>query len=177
MTGTDLVPIRDVPERKRSAKPIKRTKKSLRMEKAVLLRSRGATWDEVAQEMGWADKQTAANQVYRYLNNLAKRSDASVDAYRQELLAKLDELESACWTVLRRKHITVQNGKIVGRYDQETDTFEEIEDDAPVLQAVDRLLKIYERKARLTGVDMTPDTMVGVAVQYTVQGTDISDYQ
>jgi hypothetical protein len=147
------------------------------MEKAVSLRARGATWDEIAAEMGWKDKRGASNRVYDYLSRLAKHSNANVDAFRQELLEKLDVLEAACWEVLRRKHIIVQNGKVVSLYNSDTEDYDPIEDDAPVLQAVDRLLKIYERKARLTGVDMTPDNMIGVAVQYTVQGTDISDYQ
>lgn len=174
----ELIAVEDtpLPEKKRAAKPIRRTKKSLKMEKAVALRARGASWDDIAQAMGWKDRRTASNQVYRYLGKLAKRSDANVDAFRQELIEKLDEVEKACWEVLRRKHIVIQNGKVV-RLEGEDGSFEPVEDDAPVLQAVDRLLKVYERKAKLTGVDMTPDNMIGVAVQYQIQGTDISDYQ
>lgn len=61
---------------------------------------------------------------------------------------KLDAVEQAVWEVLRRKHITVQHGKIIRDEDGNV-----IEDDAPVLQAADRLIRIAERRARLRGLD------------------------
>jgi hypothetical protein len=84
--------------------------------------------------------------------------------------AKLDAVEQAAWKVLRARHITVQQGKIVGKFagfalvpdtgevfynddGKPIPLFEEIEDDAPVLQAIDRILKIADRRAKLTGLD------------------------
>lgn len=60
---------------------------------------------------------------------------------------KLDTLEQAAWEVLRRDHVVVQHGKVV-RLNRRP-----LADDAPVLQAIDRLLKIAERRARLRGLD------------------------
>jgi hypothetical protein len=161
----------------KSLRPIRRTRKSIKVEKAVVLRSQGKTWEEIAHAMGWKSKAVASNFVYHYLSDQAKKSEATVEAYREELIEKLDELEKECWAVLKRKHITVQNGKVVQIENEETGEYSPVEDDAPVLQAADRILKIIERKAKLMGVDLSADTQIGVAVQYTVQGTEIGDYQ
>ena len=84
--------------------------------------------------------------------------------------AKLDALEQAAWRVLKARHVTVSQGRIVGRYtgrflrDEDGEVIrdgagkpllevEEIEDDAPVLAAIDRLVKIAERRSRLKGYD------------------------
>jgi hypothetical protein len=63
-------------------------------------------------------------------------------------LSKLDALEHAAWQVLRTRHILAQQGKIVCDSDGRP-----LEDDAPTLQAIDRILKIAERRARLRGHD------------------------
>lgn len=63
-------------------------------------------------------------------------------------LAKLDAAERAAWGVLRARHILAQQGKIVC-----TEDGRPLEDDAPTLQAIDRILKIAERRSRLLGLD------------------------
>lgn len=71
--------------------------------------------------------------------------------------AKLDQLEEACWEVLRAKHYTVSNGKLIYLAD------EPLEDDGPVLQAADRLLRIAQRRAALRGFDAPAKVEVDVA--------------
>jgi hypothetical protein len=61
--------------------------------------------------------------------------------------AKLDALEQAAWEVLRREHIVIQHGRVV-RLNRKP-----VPDDGPVMQAIDRILKISERRARLRGLD------------------------
>jgi hypothetical protein len=63
-------------------------------------------------------------------------------------VAKLDALERVAWGVLRTRHILAQQGKIVC-----TDDGTPLEDDGPTLAAIDRILKIAERRARMLGHD------------------------
>jgi cell division septal protein FtsQ len=69
------------------------------------------------------------------------------DELRALELARLDRLEIAANEVLEREHVTVSNGRIVVLGESP------LPDDAPVLAAIDRLLKIQERRARLLGLD------------------------
>ena len=77
---------------------------------------------------------------------------------------ELDELAQAARAVLERKHLVVSQGRVVrlgkpyidketGEAEVDDGRGEPLEDDAPVLQDIDRLLKIQERRARLLGLD------------------------
>lgn len=55
---------------------------------------------------------------------------------------------AAAMEVLEREHVTVSNGRVVS-----LDDGTPLPDDGPVLQAIDRLLRIQERRARLLGLD------------------------
>jgi hypothetical protein len=93
--------------------------------------------------------ESLAQQDYkRAVEARATDLDAQRDVAVTIELAKLDALERECWRVLRTKHITIQQGKIV-----RDDDGNPVEDDAPVLQAVDRLERIAARRARLKGYD------------------------
>jgi hypothetical protein len=50
--------------------------------------------------------------------------------------------------VLERNHVTVSHGRIIRGENEEP-----LLDDGPVLTAIDRLLKIQERRAKLLGLD------------------------
>jgi hypothetical protein len=63
-------------------------------------------------------------------------------------LARLDALQGRTWAVMEREHVTVSHGKIIRGEDGKP-----LRDDGPLLAAVDRLLKIAERRARLLGLD------------------------
>jgi hypothetical protein len=62
-------------------------------------------------------------------------------------LDRLDMMWRAAVEVLRRKHVTVSHGKVVIVDGQP------LPDDAPVLNAIDRLLSIQARRAKLLGLD------------------------
>lgn len=71
-------------------------------------------------------------------------------------LVRLNMLEEAARKVLDARHITVNNGKVIFT----PGTEEPMADDLPVLQAIDRLVKIEnvrnqnsERRAKLTGIE------------------------
>lgn len=116
----------------------------------------------------WADIQTALKE------RQAARNEAA-DTYLQNELEKLDRMEEAVWKVLRARHYVVNQGVIVymgvsadeGKrrgwhsvdalrqdliYNADGSFKEPLEDDAPVLAACDRLLKIADQRAKLTGI-------------------------
>ncbi|MEU9198861.1 hypothetical protein [Streptomyces sp. NPDC048332] len=112
---------------------------------AALLRSKGWTYPRIAAELGYTHRADAYNAVQKVLKETVREAGEQVRALELE---RLDRLEAAANEVLEREHITVSNGRIVSGTDGAP-----ILDDAPVLQAIDRLLKIQERRSRLLGLD------------------------
>lgn len=92
----------------------------------------------------------------------ARRIDPKVDEWRavqvtrlEAALSRLDALEEAAHEVLRREHITVNNGHIISLDGVP------LPDDGPVLSAIDRLIKIEDARVRngealrrILGLDM-----------------------
>ena len=127
-------------------------------------------YSEIAETLGIGPA-TARKDYERAFTDLKTQQRATAAEARQLELGKLDAAEQAVWEVLRRKHVTVSHGKIIGKWtgryltDPETGEvlrddegqprreYEDLEDDAPVLQAVDRLTRIAQRRAALLGLD------------------------
>ncbi|MEU6365757.1 hypothetical protein ABZ876_08370 [Streptomyces sp. NPDC046931] len=113
----------------------------------------------------------------------ARRIDPKVDEYRALELARLEatlerlhNMEQSVREVMGRKHITVNNGRVIRALNPDTGEEEPVEDDTFVLQAVDRLTRIEESRRRtsesirrLLGLDMP------VKVDYTVTETTQQD--
>jgi hypothetical protein len=90
---------------------------------------------------------TTARDLLR--EELARRVDPKIDAYRvlhlerlEAELLRLDELEARARQVLDRHHITVNNGRVISVDGQP------LQDDGPVLAAIDRLLKIEDARRK-----------------------------
>lgn len=112
-----------------------------------------------------------------------RRIDPKVDEYRVLELARLEaalerlrRMEESVRTVMARKHITINNGQVIRVFNPDTGEKETVEDDAFVLQAVDRLGRIEEQRrktsdsiCRLLGLNMP------VKVDYTVTETTQQD--
>jgi hypothetical protein len=117
-----------------------------RRARVLAMRVEQRPYAEIAAALGITED--VAEKDYQRARDAAK---AELNAARSDLIAietvKLDALEQAVWEVLRREHIVVQHGKVVYLRRKP------MVDDAPVLQAVDRLVKIAERRARLRGLD------------------------
>ncbi|NUS76698.1 MAG: hypothetical protein HOV70_10925 [Streptomyces sp.] len=125
---------------------------------AARLRTQGWTYPRIADHLGFKHRADAWNAVQRVLKDTVREAGDDVRAIELERLdaelARLADVEREVWTVLKRKHVTVSNGQVI-RVDGEP-----LLDDAPVLQAADRLVKIEdarrrngERRARLLGLD------------------------
>lgn len=128
---------------------------------AARLRSRGWSYPRIAAELGWQHRADAWNAVKRVLDATVREAGDQVRAIE---LDRLDTLYTAATEVLERRHITVSNGRIITLGD------EPLPDDGPVLQAIDRLLKIQERRSKLLGLDaptkqnisITPDRLAAL---------------
>lgn len=115
---------------------------------AVRLRSEGHSYEQIAQQLGYRDRASAYNAVQRTLVGTVREP---ADELRQMELIRLDALWMQAMQVLQAEHVTVSNGRVIVI---EKDGKEvPLADDAPVLQAIDRLLKIMERRAKLLGLD------------------------
>jgi hypothetical protein len=140
-----------------------------RRTRVLAMRVEQRPYADIAAALG-VTEEVARKDYERAVEQRRTDLDASRDAAVAIELAKLDALEQAAWQVLKARHVTVSQGRIVGRYtgrflrDEDGDFIrdgtgkpllevEEIEDDAPVLAAIDRLVKIAERRARLRGLD------------------------
>lgn len=131
----------------------------------IRLRRQGIRFeDERIQSLGYTSRQSASKDFIRALEERRDDQAAEASVYRQEEserldaeLERLEDLEAAAREVLKNRHILVNNGRVI----LHPDTNEPMEDDGPVLQAIDRLVKIEEarrrngeRRAKLMGLDM-----------------------
>lgn len=133
-----------------------------RRAKAAQLRIEGYTPAQIAAmpELGFADAR-AVREAIRIVRDEAIREPGE-ELIRIELerldaqLVRLNGLEVKARKVLEAHHIVVNNGRVI----HHPDTGQPMEDDAPILQAIDRLVKIEdarnrnaERRAKLTGIE------------------------
>ncbi|MDX2697241.1 hypothetical protein [Streptomyces ipomoeae] len=141
-------------------KYIRTPKTAERDARAARLRAQGFTYQQIADELGYGDRSTARDAVYRSLDGITREPGEELLKVELERLdnqlVRLNELEAAAQKVLAARHITVNNGHVITH----PDTGEPMEDDGPVLHAIDRLVKIEdarnrnaERRAKLTGLD------------------------
>jgi hypothetical protein len=149
---------------------------------AAALRARSWTYRQIGEALGMSTS-TAYDAVQRALADTLAEPAAAVRALELE---KLDALERAVLVVLEREHVTVSQGRVVRRRTDEIEqvngedkvdddgnpvyVWEDILDDSPVLAAVDRLLKVADRRAKLLGLDAATKLDVSGGVKYEIVG-------
>jgi hypothetical protein len=129
-----------------------------RREQAFALRRAGLSFSQIGVQLG-VPKTTAYRDVVTLLQRLVKRQALAVEEYRRMELERLDDLERAARRVLTTRHVAVNNGQVVripveGIPAGQPRQFEVMQDDGPILAAIDRLVRVAERRARLLGLDM-----------------------
>jgi len=118
-----------------------------RRTRVLAMRIEHIPYEDIAAELGVSEE--VARQDYKRAREQATAElRATVSEHRATEIAKIDALEREAWRVLKARHITVQQGRVVRDDDGAT-----IEDDAPVLQAIDRLERLMKRRAALLGLD------------------------
>jgi hypothetical protein len=133
--------------------------------RAAELRAKGMHYRDIARELG-IDVHQAHDDVRNALRAIVQEP---AEELRTLELERLDRMYQAAADVLERQHVAVSHGKIV--YQGE----EPLIDDGPVLQAIDRLLKIQARRAALLGLDAATKTEVSGGVRYEIVGIDAAD--
>lgn len=113
---------------------------------ACRLRTEGATYSQIADQLGYADRAHARQAVERGL--VAIVAEPAIELRTLEL-ARLDLALAEAFAVLRRRHVVVSHGRII----TDPETGEPLRDDGPVLAAVDRIVRIGERRCKLLGLD------------------------
>lgn len=131
---------------------------------AAQLRSEGATFKQIADQLGYCDKGEAWRAVQRALTMIVKEP---AERLRAVEAAKLDELYVEALEVLGREHLMVSHGRIVTSEDGQP-----LLDDGPKLAAVAQLLKVRESYRKLFGLDAANKTEVTGGVRYELVGVD-----
>lgn len=131
---------------------------------ALKLRREYKPWAEVAQLAGYADAGSACKTVSREMARRRAEMAVDIDALRDEEAERLDMLASVAMRVLNTMHFTMSAGQVVERDGVP------LEDDGPVLAAIDRLLRISESKRKLFGIDAPVKVEAAVNVSFTVEG-------
>lgn len=150
---------------------------------AAELRTAGWTYRRIAAELDMSVS-SAHGAVQRVLKETVREAGDDLRALELERLdaelERLTDLEDAARTVLDRKHVTVSHGRIIHTADPDTGEEQPLIDDGPVLQAIDRLIRIDEARRKngesrrkLLGMDEPTKTSVSGAVTYTVTGVDL----
>lgn len=130
---------------------------------AIELKNKGYTWKQVAEEVPYLDAEGNPSRAHACVD--VKRA---LEMYRRDLTdgiedmlnmadMRLDGMRRVVHGVLSRPHYLAQHGKIV--YDGEGNP---VRDDAPILAAIDRLLRIEERWARLHGMDSPKELKIAL---------------
>lgn len=121
-----------------------------RRAKLVEYRRRKVPYSRFYKELGYGSPEAASKDFHRTLEENLAGQHASVEVYREEQLIELDYLAEEAHKILRARHYVVTaSGKIV----EDPETGQPLEDDGPVLAAIDRLVKILDRIAKLRGLD------------------------
>lgn len=146
--------------------PYNRQNKAARADLAALLfdlRARGLSFyaiDDLTQDPdgptgGERVPATTARDLVR--KEAERRVDPRVDEYRTMELARLEaslerlhNMEESVRHVMARKHVTVNNGRVIRAPNPDTGEEEPVEDDTFILQAVDRLNRIEESRRKVS---------------------------
>lgn len=122
-------------------------------------RKAGMTLQEIGDKFG-ITKGAVFNRIRKYSTEIV---ETAADSYRDHEIEKLDEMETKLWEIVGKKHYRVDHGKLIvlGQEGEE----EVLSDDEPIMKAIDRLLKVMERRAKLLGLDNPVKQDVNVSVE------------
>lgn len=121
-----------------------------RRAKLIEYRRQRRPYREFYEELGYSSPAAASRDFNRALEENLAEVRTSAEAYREEELLELDHLAATAIRVMHTPHYEVtQSGKIV----EDPETGLPLIDDKPKLAAIDRLLKIQDRRSKLLGLD------------------------
>lgn len=139
----------------------------------VELRDQGLSFREIAAEVN-----RAVDTTWRHYQNAMREIPAAavaahaetMAARRDEQLRRIDLERESVMEVLTAFHVTVSQGRVVN-----LDSGDPVADTAPVLAAVDRLVKLDDQEAKLLGLYAKTEVNVSGGVKYEVVGVPVED--
>ena len=132
-----------------------------RAKRVVELRTVGKTFDEIADELD-----VSVGLVHRdYEKMLAQVPAPEVAALRAKQGAELTMMKAVVLDVVQRRHLAINQAGVV-----RDDDGKPLKDDGPLLAAVDRLIRIGEREAKLYGTDARPEIQITGTLAYEIAG-------
>ena len=133
--------------------PISRAQKiavNARRAKLVEYRRQKIPYSRFYEELGYGSVNEATKDFKRTLEESIARQDNNVELYREEQLQELEYLAEEAHAILREVHYIVG---VSGKVALDPDTDRPLIDHTPRLQAIDRLLRILDRVAKLRGTE------------------------
>lgn len=109
-----------------------------RQARALALREAGGTYQSIADTLGYKSRQSAYDAVNRELKKLAEQNTATAEQLRALELQRLDSMQLIAWA-----QATKQKN----------------------LAAIDRVIRISERRAKLYGLDLNEKRQADAAAQ------------
>lgn len=109
---------------------------------------RGLTYRQISSQLGWSSPNAAFQAVRRAAKDSARDSLAAADALRL-MLDRQQDYRRIAYRVLTTKHFVVSAATGIIAYGPDK---QPLLDDAPVLNALDRLVKIDQEEAKLLGL-------------------------
>lgn len=157
------------------------TERTRYVQKRILqLRREGISFPDIAEELGMTQ-----GYIYKaYKKALREIIVEDVEDLRKLELSKLEALEQEVMKVLAGFHPFISSGQVVRDVVEDADgnptvnpttgdiVTVRLQDHAPKLAAVDRAVKLMERRARLLGLD-TPVKQQAQEVQLTISGPEL----
>ncbi|MGY5634138.1 hypothetical protein ACW7N6_37995 [Streptomyces sp. UC1A3] len=145
--------------------PSHRAMVAQRRAKAIELKNRGLSWQQVAEQMaphyldsdGQPSAAAACVDVSRALKQANRELAMGLEEYREAARMRLDGLRRQVFAVLARPHYVLHAGQIV-----RDDDGNPLRDDGVVLACVDRLQRIEERQAKIDGTDASEKLTVAL---------------
>lgn len=131
-----------------SKDPGKQTEVAQRRAKAVALKAAGRSYEQIAHALGYSNRGTVHRDIQTALRDSRAEIDENLIALRRLEDVRYDDMRRKIYAVLTADHVVVQHGNIVRNEDGTP-----VRDHMPVLQAVDRLLKLESQYAVLHGLN------------------------
>lgn len=121
-----------------------------RRAKLVEYRRRKIPYTQIYEELGYANANAASKDFYRILEENLAEVRIGVEVYREEQLAELEHLAEEAHAVMNDRHYVITPG---GKLVEDPETGQPLRDPGPKLAAMDRLVKIGDRVAKLRGLE------------------------
>lgn len=136
----------------------------------------GKTFRDIAAEL-----EISKTYAHRLFHAGVDRIPAeNVQAYRERQLADIELARAVVMGILGTDQFVVQNGRIVrpitgGSKEDGYEFGDPLDDPAPILAAIDRLVKLGEREAAILGSDAEKKVNMTGTVKYEVVGLEDGD--